>query len=86
MFSLPMKDGKVFFQTRGGEAYPIIEDMAQELREVFFDEYPHYFVDFELFCKDMHLEDIVSAAKKHNEDTPKLQAHVFDLVDLKNNV
>ena len=28
----------------------------------------------------MHLEDITSAVKKHNEDTPKINFYIFDLV------
>jgi DNA ligase-1 len=74
------KDGAIFFQSRGGEAYPVIAEIAAELEESFFKDHPGSFVDGELYCHGMYLEDITSCVKKHNEDTKKIQFHIFDWI------
>ena len=82
--SVFMRDGKIFFQSRGGESYPIIHGMAAELYETYFfvsDNEYNVVVDGEIYCHGMHLEDITSAVKKHNKDTPRLKFYVFDLID-----
>jgi ATP-dependent DNA ligase len=76
-----LKDGVVFFQSRGGEEYPIIREIVDELWRVYFSKNANYVVDGEIYCHGMHLEDITSAVKKHNENTHKLEFHVFDLID-----
>lgn len=72
------RDGNLF-QTRGGEAYPVIDEIAVALNERVFDKHPTAVVDGEIYCHGMHLEDITSATKKHNEDTDKLRFVVFDI-------
>lgn len=72
------KDGNLF-QTRGGEAYPVIGEIAESLNERVFNRFPTAVVDGEIYSHGMHLEDITSATKKHNEDTDKLRFVVFDL-------
>ncbi len=75
-----LKDGEVFFQSRGGKAYPPIAEIANTLRDIIFDQYPHAVVDGELYKHGMHLEDITSAVKKHNRDTRDIKFYVFDLM------
>ena len=79
--SVFLKDGEVFFQSRGGEAYPVIQEIADELWLTYLSKNANYVVDGEIYSHGMHLEDITSAVKKHNEDTPRLEFHIFDLVD-----
>lgn len=76
-----MQDDEVLFQSRGGDPYPVIESIAQEMKRKVFDKYPKYVVDCELYSHGMFLEDITSAVKKHNKNTPLLEAHVFDMLD-----
>lgn len=73
------KDGVVIFQSRGGDPYPVIQEIADELIEKVFKTHPHMVVDGELYKHGMYLEDIVSAVKKPNEDTPMIEFHVFDM-------
>lgn len=74
-----LKDGKPFFQSRGGKAYPVIQSIADELQSNFWDYSETFVIDGELYCHGMFLEDITSAVKKHNEDTPKIKFHMFDM-------
>lgn len=74
-----LKDGKPFFQSRGGKAYPVIEEVAEELQRLFWDYSECFVVDGELYSHGMHLEDITSAVKKHNENTSNITFYVFDL-------
>ena len=75
------ENGKVRFQSRGGECYPIIEEIAEELKQAFFNQSPDLVIDGELYRHGMFLEDITAAVKKHNKDTHKLKFHVFDAYD-----
>lgn len=78
--------GQIEFQTRGGKTYPVIQEIADELTEIFFglgDDDSTLVVDGELYGHGMFLEDITSAVKKHNDDTPKINFHVFDVHDTK---
>jgi DNA ligase-1 len=72
------KNNGQILQSRGGEEYPVIQEIADELEECFFADYPDSFVDGELYCHGMYLEDITACVKKHNEDTKKIEFHVFD--------
>ena len=74
------KDGDQILQSRGGETYPVIAEIAAELQECFFNDYPDAFVDGELYLHGMFLEDITACVKKHNEDTKKIQLHIFDFL------
>ncbi len=74
------KEGNQILQSRGGEEYPVIAEIAEELDKCFFNEYPDAFVDGELYCHGMFLEDITACVKKHNKDTVKIKLHVFDFL------
>jgi len=73
------KDGEVTFQSRGGDPYPVIQEIADELIESIFKVLPDAVVDGELYKHGMYLEDIVSAVKKHKESTSEIEFHVFDI-------
>ena len=75
------KDGEVVFQSRGGTHYPVITEIADELKDMFFNHCPTLAIDGELYKHGMWLEDITSAVKKHNDNTPKLNFYVFDVVN-----
>lgn len=74
-----MRNGEVFFQSRGGKAYTVIKEISDELSMLFFKANPQLVVDGELYKHGMFLEDIISAVKKHNENTSKLNFYVFDV-------
>lgn len=80
--SVYKRDGEIFFQSRGGEAYPVIDEIAAELEECIFQYIPNAYIDGEMYKHGMYLEDITACVKKHNEDTKKIEFNVFDLVDL----
>jgi DNA ligase-1 len=71
-------DGKVRFQSRGGEDYPVIQEIADELYAKVWQSWPDMVVDFELYCHGMYLEDITAAVKKHKANTKRINAYVFD--------
>jgi hypothetical protein len=79
-----LRDGEVFFQGRSGDPYPVIPNIADELKMIYFSKNPKLVVDGELYCHGMHLEDIAACVKKHNEDTAKITFHVFDVFDPNN--
>lgn len=72
------RNGEVVFQSRGGESYPVIKEIADELIKVFFANNPKLVIDGELYRHGMFLEDIVAAVKKPNKDTPRIKFHIFD--------
>lgn len=74
------KNGNQILQSRGGEEYPVIQEIADQLDIVFFNEYPNGFVDGELYCHGMYLEDITACVKKPNKDTPKISFFIFDFL------
>jgi len=75
------RNGRVELQTRGGKEYPGLKHTKAELYDTFFEGSPDLVVDGELYCHGMHLEDIVSAAKKPNDNSPLLGFRVFDVYD-----
>lgn len=77
-----MKDSAVFFQSRGGKAYPVIQEIAEEVNRAFLQDREGIFVDGELYCHGMCLEDITSAVKKHKHETQHIQFAVFDYIDI----
>lgn len=74
-------DGDVMFQSRGGKPYPVIQEIADELYQQVWSHSPNIVLDGELYCHGMFLEDITSAVKKHNKDTPLIKFYVFDMLD-----
>ena len=72
------RDGdRLVFKSRGNKEYPIIEDIARQLFPV-FRYWPNLMLDGELYIHGKPLEDIVSAVKKHNDDTKDVVFVMFD--------
>lgn len=74
-------NGRPTFQSRGGDPYPVIQAIADELYRQVWKSWPRKVVDCELYCHGMYLEDITSCVKKHNKNTPRISAYVFDMFD-----
>jgi DNA ligase-1 len=72
-------NGNVRFQSRGGEDYPVIQEIADELYHKVWQSWPDMVIDFELYCHGMFLEDITAAVKKHKANTKRINAYVFDI-------
>lgn len=68
---------EVELKSRGGKSYPVPPHMKSELFALLVanEDNP---VDGELYIHGKPLNEIVSAAKKHNDLTPELEFHVFD--------
>lgn len=75
------KNGELIFQSRGGKEYPIIQEIAAEVENDYIHCRDNVYVDGELYCHGMCLEDITSAVKKHNENTHKIELHIFDYIE-----
>ena len=64
--------------SRGGKEYPILEHerglVEATMRRLGTDS-----LNVELYCHGMFLEEITSAVKKHNENTPQIQSFLFEL-------
>lgn len=80
------RNGEVVMQSRGGESYPVIEHIAEELVEGIFKYTPNAVLDGELYKHGMHLEDIVRACKttKHTDLREQIKFYVFDYLTSKN--
>jgi DNA ligase-1 len=68
--------------SRGGNEYPEIPHLTPLVRQV-MDHLGVNELNGELYIHGYHLQDITSAVKKSNKDSPKLHFYVFDLPDLK---
>ena len=70
--------GELKLLSRGGEEYPVLEHERQAvlktMRALQTDS-----LNVELYCHGMFLEDIISAVKKHNKNTPQIQSYLFEL-------
>jgi len=75
-----LEDGELKLYSRGGDLYLMLEHQKEEVLKVmeFFDTKT---LNGEIYKHGMHLQDITSAVKKHNKDTPSLEFHVFDIPD-----
>lgn len=82
-----LEDGTMLWKSRGNKEYPLIKEVADELRQVFdaFVEPHKTFIDGELYYHGESLQNIVSAVKKHIDDegnfkdlTGKIEFHMFD--------
>lgn len=69
--------GRIELKSRGGKEYsiPHIQQQLMSVMEV------GDIWDGELYIHGKYLEEIMSAVKKANEDTPKLQYVIFDIVN-----
>jgi len=63
--------------TRGGNLYPNLTHLESEIKE-FMAILNESSLNGEIYKHGMHLQDITSAAKKPNQNTPDLEFHVFD--------
>lgn len=70
--------GKVTLDSRGGKTYDCPEGIKKELIALSTKTGITRF-DGELYIHGMLLQDIVSAAKKYNTNTPKLKYYIFDI-------
>lgn len=73
-----LEGGKIVYRSRGGKYYPNIKEIDDEIGTI-FEKNNTLVLDGELYCHDMILQDIVSAVKKHNSNTHKIQYHIFDV-------
>lgn len=75
-------NGELKLLSRGGEEYPILEHerdaVLQTIQALDTDS-----LNVELYCHGMFLEEITSAVKKHNENTPRIQSYLFELPTVK---
>lgn len=72
------EDGLKLF-SRGGEEYTVPLHHIEPMTSFIQDNDIGDSVNVELFIEDMFLQDIQAAVKKHNGDTHKLVAKVFDI-------
>jgi len=66
--------------SRGGDEYSIPEHMRSEVLEA-MKALKTKTLNGEIYKHGMHLQDITSAVKKHNSDTPSLEFHIFEIPD-----
>lgn len=71
-------NGVVSFKSRGGKDYPVPAHLQYQISELSKITGQTAF-DGELYIHGMKLQNIVSAVKKPNENTRKLEFHIFDL-------
>jgi DNA ligase-1 len=70
-------DGELKLLSRGGETYPIPEHQRDEALKA-LEALTTESINGEMYIHGEHLQDIMSATKKHNELTSKLKFYVFD--------
>lgn len=73
-----VEEGVVTFTSRGGKEYPVPEHIRKNVVELSERTGIKCF-DGELYIHGVSLQNIVSAVKKPNELTPKLQFWIFDV-------
>lgn len=66
--------------SRGGDTYPMLEHMTEDIIKV-MKALDTCTLNGEIYKHDEYLQDITSAVKKHNDLTPDLEFHVFELPD-----
>ena len=80
-----LRDNKLRSTSRGGKSYNVItkEMMKDPCIKEFFDKYPNYQLDGEIYYHGMNLEEISGSARKQEWDEErhgKLQFWVFDIL------
>lgn len=73
-----LENGKLNLYSRGGDLYPTIPHLEQELRDI-MSLLDTTSLNGELYIHGEHLQDITSAVKKPKELSKKLTFHVFAL-------
>lgn len=68
----------VTLHSRGGKTYPCPEHIREHLVKLSLKTKVSRF-DGELYKHGLSLQEIVSAVKKHNDNTPSIEYHVFDI-------
>jgi len=72
-------DDKTFeLFSRGGDNYPMLDHVLDEI-DTLMVALDTKRLNGEIYKHGMHLQDITSAVKKHNKNTPSLEFHVFDI-------
>ena len=64
--------------SRGGEEFSILEHEVAAVEST-MNRMKTNSLNVELYCHGMFLEEITSAVKKHNENTPRIQSFLFEL-------
>lgn len=73
-----IKQGSVVLKSRGGKEYPCPLHLYVDLQKL-LGQRDELLLDGELYIHGVSLQNIVSAAKKHNDMTPRLQYWIFDV-------
>jgi len=71
-------NGELKLLSRGGKEYPILEHERDAVLKT-MEALDTDSLNVELYCHGMFLEDITSAVKKHNKNTPRIQSFPFEL-------
>ena len=66
--------------SRGGDLYPGLPHLYPEL-DIVMTHLDTNTLNGEIYKHGMHLQDITSAVKKPNSDSPQLEFHVFEIPD-----
>ena len=75
-----VEGSKLKLYSRGGDEYPPLDHLSEEIITV-MDALQTNTLNGEIYKHGMHLQDINSAVKKANENTPSLEFHVFEIPD-----
>lgn len=73
----------ITFKSRGGKEYKVPDHLKEELTPI-FTKHESLVLDGELYIHGMFLQDIISCVKKENNNTSKLELHIFDIASLDN--
>ena len=77
-----LEDNVLNLYSRGGEKWETPAHHITPMTEFIKTNDVGNAVNVELFIENMFLQDITAAVKKHNDDTPKLVAKVFDIPEM----
>jgi DNA ligase-1 len=75
------KDGNISFISRGGKVYTTLGHIAADVKIIPSAIRPGDIYDGEVYAHNMAFQDLTAAVKKTNDDTLKLQFHVYDVVN-----
>lgn len=70
----------VKFISRGGKEYKVPQHMMKDFVSL-WHKHGDFIIDGELYIHGLSLQNITSCVKKHNDNTPRLEYHVFDVVN-----
>lgn len=73
-----LEDNRVNLYSRGGEPYPEIPHLTDDIFDIFF-EYDLDELNLELYIKDTPLQHIQSAVKKPKELSRRIEARIFEV-------